>query len=219
MAPRRAPRAALLVPLLLVALVAGSCGSDDATAPDAPVAEATLAGVVREPPLEVGGVSLPDATQGGAPMQMRADDGEVLLVYFGYTSCPDVCPMTMSDIDVALDDLDDGLADRVTVAMVTVDPERDRGDLLDRYLGHFFDRSAALRTEDPDELAAAAKAFGVQYEVEDHAPGEAVYDVAHSAITYVVDDTGTVVVEWPFGFASEHMAADLTTLLTPQERA
>lgn len=216
MSPLRTPRAALLLPLLLVALLAASCGSDDAAGPAEPTG-ASLAGVVREPPLEVGAVSLPDASRGGAPTQMRADDGEVLLVYFGYTSCPDVCPMTMSDIDVALDGLADGLADRVTVAMVTVDPARDRGDILDRYLGHFFDHSAPLRTEDPGELAAAAEAFGVQYEVEDHAPGEAVYDVAHSAITYVVDDTGTVVVEWPFGFESEHMTADLTTLLSPQE--
>ena len=209
---------ALVLLLPFVALLAASCGSDDETpVAGGTAATASLAGVVREPPLEVGEVSLPDASRGGTPMAMRADDGEVLLVYFGYTSCPDVCPMTMSDIDVALDDLDAGLADEVTVAMVTVDPERDRGDLLERYLDHFFDRSAALRTEDPDELAAAAQAFGVQYEVEDHAPGEAVYDVAHSAITYVVDDTGTVVVEWPFGFESEHMTADLTTLLTPQE--
>lgn len=210
---------ALVLLLPFVALLAVACGSDERDAPDAgSAAAATLTGVVREPPLDVGDVSLPDASRDGAPMPMRADAGEVLLVYFGYTSCPDVCPMTMSDIDVALDDLEPDLADRVTVAMVTVDPERDRGDLLDRYLDHFFDRSAALRTEDPDELAAAARAFGVQYEVEDHAPGDAVYDVAHSAITYVVDDTGTVVVEWPFGFESQHMTADLTTLLTPQER-
>ena len=56
----------------------------------------------------------------------------------------------------------------------------------------------------------------MQWEVEEHEPGEA-YEVAHTAVTYVVDDTGTVVVEWPFGLDSESMAADLRTLL--EERA
>jgi len=173
---------------------------------------------VREPPLEVGEVVLLDVASEGAPMAMRAAAGELLLVYFGYTSCPDVCPMTMSDIRVAIEDLDAELARRVTVAMATVDPERDQPDTLTGYLGHFFDRSAALRSEDAGALAAAARAFGVQYEVQDHVPGAAIYDVAHSAFTYVVDDTGTVVVEWPFGFESSHMTADLTTLLTEEER-
>ena len=214
MTPLRAPRSAHLRSLLFVAgLVVAACGSESGTSAGlAPTP--SLAGVVREPALEVATVTLPDVADGGAPLAMQAADDELLLVYFGYTSCPDVCPMTMSDISVALDDLDDGLADRVTVAMATVDPERDQPETLTGYLGHFFERTAALRTEDPEALDDAARAFGVQYEVEDHEPGEATYDVAHSAITYVVDDTGTVVVEWPFGFESEHMTTDLTTLLT-----
>jgi protein SCO1/2 len=96
--------------------------------------------------------------------------------------------------------------------MVTVDPERDTAAVLDGYLDHFFDDGVALRTDDPDELSAAADAFGVQFEVEDHVAGDA-YDVAHTAMTYVVDDTGAVVVEWPFGFETESMTSDLTTLL------
>lgn len=211
----RRPRSVALL-LLLVASVAAGCGSDGTDGPASLAPTTTLAGVVRAPLLEVADVSLPEAVS-GTPMAMQADVGELLVVYFGYTSCPDVCPMTMSDLRVALEDLPDGLADRVTVAMVTVDPERDQPDVLGSYLGHFFDRTAPLRTEDPDELAAAAKAFGVQYEVEAHAPGDATYDVGHSAITYVVDDTGTVRVEWPFGFESEHMTTDLTALLTPPE--
>ena len=96
--------------------------------------------------------------------------------------------------------------------MASVDPERDTGEVVAGYLDHFFDRSLALRTDDPDTLAAAADAFGVQWEIEEHAPGEP-YDVAHSAVTYVVDDDGTVVVEWPFGFDSEAMTSDLRILL------
>lgn len=204
--------AAVVALVLALGLAAGCGDGDDATAGDD--GALALAGVVRTPALDVSAVELPDASgPEPVPTLMKADDGEVLLVYFGYTSCPDICPTTLSDISVALGDLPDELADRVTVGMVTVDPERDTAEVLSGYLGHFFDRSMALRTEDPDALAAAASAFGVRYEVADHEPGADVYEVSHSAVTYVVDDTGTVVVEWPFGFESTDMAADLTAVL------
>lgn len=198
---------------MLVALAAAvaACGDDpgETAASQAP----ELAGVVRSPSLEVAEVTMPDAEADGEVVTMKADPGELLLVYFGYTSCPDICPTTMSDISVALGDLPAAEADRVTVAMVTVDPERDTGEVLGGYLDSFFDRRLALRTEDPDQLEAATEAFGVRFEVEDHGPEDRTYDVAHSAVTYVVDDTGTVAVEWPFGFDSRDMTSDLTTLL------
>lgn len=184
-----------------------ACGDAGETA-----TEPTLGGAVRIPALEVGATTLPDVSSGGAPMAMRAPDGELLLVYFGYTSCPDVCPTTMSDLRIAIEALPPAQAERVAVAMVTVDPERDTDEMLARYLSSFFDRSHALRTDDPEALAAAAEAFTVQWQIEEHEPGEP-YAVAHTATTFVVDDSGTVAVEWPFGFESEDMTADLTTLL------
>jgi protein SCO1/2 len=203
----------MLVLALLLATSLSACGSDSRGGAGGP----SLAGVVREPALQVGGVSLPNASDSGAPMHMRAPQGELLLVYFGYTSCPDICPTTLSDISVAVGDLPAELAERIRMVMVTVDPEVDTAEVLTGYLGHFLDRSAALRTDDPEQLEDAAEAFGVQYEVEEHEPGEP-HDVAHSAITYVVDDTGTVVVEWTFGFESSDMTNDLKTLLTEEKR-
>ena len=174
-----------------------------------------LAGAVRTPPLSVASVALPDAGNDDAPVIMKAPPGELYLVYFGYTNCPDVCPTTMSDISVALDGLGEEKAGKVTVAMVTVDPDRDTSHLLTSYLAHFFDRSIALRTTDPAQLTAATNAFGVSFELGEHSPGEA-YNVAHTAVTYVVDDTGTVVVEWPFGFDTDDMTSDLSTLLNKE---
>ncbi len=193
--------------LALSAAVGVGCSSDDTQ---------TLQGVVRNPPLAVATISLPDARNDHAPTPMKAPSGELLLVYFGYTSCPDVCPTTLSDISVALQDLAEPQSSRVTVAMTTVDPERDTDQVLIGYLDHFFDRSLALRTTENSELDAATRAFGVQFEVEDHAAGDS-YDVAHTAVTYVVDDTGTVVVEWPFGMDSRDMTSDLTTLLDKEQ--
>jgi protein SCO1/2 len=206
---RTLTRLTVLACLTVAGVVLAACGSGD----DRPVSAGQLAGVVRDPAVRVADVTLPDID--GTPRSLRADRGELRLVYFGYTSCPDVCPTTMSDIKVALGDLPEDQARRVSVTMVTVDPERDTPEVLTDYLDHFFDRFTALRTEDPGELRAAAKAFGVQYEVEEHEPG-ASYEVAHSALTYVVDDTGTVVVEWPFGFESTDMANDLQYLLTKE---
>ena len=201
----------LVVAVLAVGLLAGCGDGDDATGDDGAL---ELAGVVRTPALDVSAVELPNASEPEpVPTPMKADDGEVLLVYFGYTSCPDICPTTLSDISVALGDLPADQAERVTVGMVTVDPERDSAEVLSGYLGHFFEQSMALRTEDPEALATAASAFGVRFEVADHEPGADAYEVSHSAVTYVVDDTGTVVVEWPFGFESTDMAADLTAIL------
>lgn len=62
--------------------------------------------------------------------------------------------------------------------MVTVDPDRDSGEVLDAYLGHFFERTVSLRTEDPAELLDATNAFGVQFEVADHQAGDDAYEVS-----------------------------------------
>lgn len=195
----------LLTVVVVGAIIAASCGGSSAT----------LAGAVREPALEVSNVTLPVASS-GADFQFQADPGEILLVYFGYTFCPDICPTTMSDMSIAINDLDPDDAERVTAVFVTVDPERDDAAVLDEYLGSFFENNVALRTEDPEALQSAASVFGVQYQVEDHEPGDTDYDVAHSAVTYVVDDTGTVAVEWPFGFEIENMAADMQIVLTKE---
>lgn len=187
-----------------VALLA-ACGGDSPR----------LAGAVRTPPLTVGGLSVPQTDLSGTRTEgeLVPPAGELLLVNFGYTFCPDVCPTTMNDISVALSDLADDQAERVTVAMISVDPERDTEAVLTDYLGHFFDDAIAISISDPEVLAAAGSTFGAQWQIAEHEPGDEYYDVAHTAVTYVVDDTGTVVVEWPFGFTIDSMSSDLSTLL------
>lgn len=193
----------------LLGIGAAACGDDSG--------HAELAGVVRDPALDVASVRIP-AAEDGSPVAMVAESDELLVVYFGYTSCPDICPTTLNDLSIAVSDLADDVAERVTVAFATVDPDRDTAEVLDGYLHSFFDDGLALRAEDPRQLAAATEAFGVQFEVADHQPGDLSYEVAHTAVTYVVDDTGKVVVEWPFGFATDDIAADLRTLLNEESR-
>ncbi|GIU86694.1 MAG: electron transporter SenC [Acidimicrobiia bacterium] len=200
------------------ALLAAGCGAGGGG--DGDGEDGSLQGVRRDPPLEVAQVTLPDATAGGEEFTTTAGDGGLLLVYFGYTSCPDICPTTMSDLARAIEELPAHLARRVEVAMVTVDPERDTAEVLDGYLAHFFEdtRRHALRTDDTGRLEAAKRAFGVRAQVEAHDPGDDDYDVSHTAVTYAVDDSGRVVVEWPFGTTPDAIRSDLETLLEEADR-
>lgn len=171
-----------------------------------------LPGIARTPPLEASGLEFVDYAldDTGEVRDLVPAEGEVTLAYFGFLSCPDVCPTTMADIRSALARLDPEVAERVTVSFVTVDPERDTGSDVRDYLGLFFDEQAAnvaaLRADAGTDIDDAAAQLGVTYQVADHPPGDERYDVAHSAITYVIDDTATVVRELPFGATAEEFA-------------
>lgn len=195
----------LMVAATFVLLVAG-CGADT---------PATLSGYELSPAPVVADLALPDASRDGAPFTMQADDGHLLLVYFGYLSCPDVCPTSLNEVRKAMNTLGDD-ARRVDLAMVTVDPGRDTGENLTLYVQGFVDGSHALRTDDPDQLLATAAAFGASYRVAENAEGEV--EVSHSASIYAVDDTGTIVLTWPYGLESDAIAADISILLERLDR-
>lgn len=167
-------------------------------------------GIVRDPAPQVGSVVLGDASNGGEPFSMQADEGELLVVYFGYTACPDICPTTLADFRSAVRRLDEERAEAIDVAMVTVDPMRDDAERLTSYVQSFFAGSHALRTEDAGVLRSAADAFGADYEVV--IEGDNI-KVAHTAFLYAIDDVGRIQLQWPFGATSEDMANDLEYLL------
>ena len=141
----------------------------------------------------------------------QAKQGKLLFVAFGYTNCPDVCPTTLSDMKKAKAKLGaDG--DKVDMAFVTIDPERDTPDVIVPYLGSFAKSGGhPIRTTDADALAKAKDAFDVKSSVTKKPDGEV--EVTHSARSFIVDDTGKVVVEWNFGTGSDGMAHDLAILL------
>jgi protein SCO1/2 len=199
-------RAAWAEAFLCLLAVACGGGDDDATG---------LKGIVRDDPLVVAEVSIPEETdlaQGEepTPFTFAARPGELLVVYFGYTNCPDLCPTTMTALKQAKARLDPDEADRVDLAMVTVDPERDTGEILSLYLSSFSDRYHALRTEDSEQLVEVEEAFLASSTVSTLSDGTV--EVSHTAAAYVVDDRGVVVVEWPFGVTPEVMADDLAYL-------
>ena len=153
----------------------------------------------------------PDLSNHGAEFALRADTGKILVVYFGYTNCPDFCPNTMTNVKLARQQLDDPA--KLEMAMVTVDPARDLGTLAS-YVTGFIPDAHALGTADDTELAQAASAFGVSYEVSTDSSGAE--EVAHTTLLYAVDDTGHVVLAWPFGVSIDDLAADIDQLLDQQ---
>jgi protein SCO1 len=115
--------------------------------------------------------------------------GKVILLYFGYTFCPDVCPTTLLNLTVVLKKLGP-LADNVRVLFVTVDPNRDTADVLNQFTSSFAPQTVGLRGT-ADQLAALARRYRVAYSVEpatkDHA-----YEVTHGSGVYVFDRSGDV---------------------------
>lgn len=187
-----------VVGLVVLALLSVAC------------AEPELSGFVREPTPVVADVTLPDVSAGGEAFEFRAEPGGILLVYFGFTSCPDICPTTLADTRTALSRIGEG-AERVDFALATVDPGRDTEEVVTRYVQSFLPGAHALRTEDDATLRAAAEPFGASYEVTTNEAGD--IEVVHSGSLYAVDDEGQLLVTWPFGTSIEDLSRDLEILL------
>lgn len=130
--------------------------------------------------------SLTDASDGKA---VTADDfrGKVVLLYFGYTYCPDICPTTLAHVAQMLTPIDSSAKD-VRVLFITVDPARDDLKTLKDYTANFGPEFVGLRGS-PDELATLAKRYRVAYSVKPD-PDPAKYVVSHSSALYAFDGDG-----------------------------
>jgi protein SCO1/2 len=180
-----------------VTITLAACGSESRE----------MAGAPLEPVPQVGAISLPDLTNGGSEFALRAAPEGLLLVYFGYTNCPDFCPTTLSNVKLARQQLDD--PERIDLAMVTVDPGRDL-PVLAAYVTGFLPEAHALGTDDPEALAAAAAPFQVAYDVRE-VDGE--IQVGHTTALYAVDDGGRMVLRWRPDVTIDALAADFEQLL------
>ncbi|HLB98036.1 MAG TPA: SCO family protein [Acetobacteraceae bacterium] len=114
--------------------------------------------------------------------------GKYLLVYFGYTYCPDVCPTTLNAVADALDKLGSS-ADRLQPLFITVDPRRDTPQVIKQYTADFSPRLLGL-TGTPAEIAAVAKEYHVYYAEDRTGPGPNDYSMDHSSILYLMGPDG-----------------------------
>lgn len=157
------------------------------------------------------GRSLALTDHNGRAVTLETFTGKLVVLFFGYTHCPDVCPTTLSDMAEALKLMSLEAAAKVQVLFVTVDPERDTAEVLRAYVPYFHPDFLGLRGS-PAEVALAAKNFRVVYRrhVE---PGAIDYLVDHSAGSYVLDGKGRPRLYLPYAHPAEAIAQDLLTLL------
>jgi protein SCO1/2 len=137
--------------------------------------------------------------------------GKLVVLFFGYTHCPDVCPTTLSDMAQALKLLSPEEAARVQVLFVSVDPERDTPEVLKAYVPYFHPAFLGLYGT-PEEVARAAREFRITYRKHTE-PGATDYLVDHTAGSYVLDTAGRLRLFLPFAHTPEDIAHDLKALL------
>lgn len=136
--------------------------------------------------------------------------GKVVVVFFGFTQCPDVCPTAMQELADVKKMLGPD-ADRLQGIFITVDPERDQAEMLKAYMGNFDPAFLALRPT-PQELPTLAKNFKVYYKkIEGKTPTS--YSIDHSAGSYLYDPAGKLRLYARHASGASMMAEDIRTLL------
>ena len=155
------------------------------------------------------GFALTDHT--GKPRTLADFKGKAVVVFFGYTQCPDVCPTTMAEMASVMQKLGP-LADQVQVLFITLDPERDTQELLANYVPAFDKRFLGLRGT-PEQTAKTAKEFKVFYsKVPGTDPGS--YTIDHTAGSYVFDRDGRLRLFIRHGQGPDPIVHDLRQLLS-----
>lgn len=146
----------------------------------------------------------------GRPRTLKDFRGKAVVVFFGYTHCPDVCPTTLSEIAEAKRLLGPDGA-KVQGVFVTVDPQRDTPEMLKAYMANFGPDFVALHGT-PEQLAAVAKEYKIYYKKVDGKTPDS-YTMDHSAGSYVYDPQGRVRLYTRYGTGPEALASDLKVLL------
>lgn len=206
----RARRFWLAAVLLLAgALLIGGCGNSPAalTIRDE---QQEYRGTPIEPPKPLTDFSLPSST--GATLGLDDLRGKVVLLYFGYTFCPDMCPMTLSEFARVKRDLGDQ-ADQVAFVMISVDSERDTPEVLARYMTAFDPDFIGL-TGDERTLRQIGPDFGLYYEKRTVEGTSANYLVDHTTPSYLIDQEGRLRMVYSHGTPPEVISAEIQRMLT-----
>lgn len=145
------------------------------------------------------------------PVNLHDFRGKTVLLYFGYTYCPDVCPATLAELKQMMSHLGDDSQD-VQVLMISVDPGRDKPEALQEYVTHFHPSFIGLTGQTEDEVLAVTTPLGVYYEKHEGSTASG-YLIDHTATLSVIDKKGYLRLVYPFGVSGEDIAADLAYFL------
>jgi len=147
----------------------------------------------------------------GNPVSDKDFRGKYMLVYFGYTTCPDVCPTTLNAVADAVDKLG-AKASEVRPLFITVDPKRDTPAVVKQYTASFGPAITGL-TGTPQEIATVAKEYRVYYAEHRTGPGPNDYSMDHSSVLYLMDPKGGFVAPVRADSSGDEIAADLKKLM------
>ncbi len=202
-APKASPRFILAAALLAGFVILGAGAFLGLALQDSPrgVASSVLGSAIGGP------FDLVD--QNGNKVANTDLEGKWLLVYFGYTHCPDACPTALNDIALALDDLGPKRGE-VRPVFITVDPERDTPQVLKDYVAS-FDAPILALTGTPEEIARAAKSYRVYYAKHPEPGGD--YSMDHSSVIYVMDPKGRFTASFTHQSTPQEIAERLKKLL------
>jgi protein SCO1 len=163
--------------------------------------------VLQEPKLAAEIVLRSDS----GPVRLSDYRGGITLVYFGYTSCPDVCPTSLANLKLTLENLSPEEAEQVQVIFVSVDPGRDTPAKLGQYV-KLFDSDFIGATGTRQEIDLITRAFNAYYKI-NSSGSDKNYSVDHAGFITVIDRNGYIIMNWPHGTPPSEMSTDLQYLL------
>lgn len=165
-------------------------------------------GTVINPPLPVTDFSLQTANE--EVFRLSEQKGKIVLLFFGYTSCPDVCPVTLATFKQVNDNLGED-AQKVRFVMITADPDRDTPDKVAEYAARFNPEFIGL-SGDMTALASIWKELGVFVEKQE-SDSAAGYLVSHTASVFVLNQSGSLFMTFPYGTTATEIADDIRQIL------
>lgn len=168
----------------------------------------TYQGSLIDPPVEAAEFELTD--HNGDLFRLSDQRGKVVLIFFGYTHCPDVCPVTLSEFRQIKSKLGDQ-SEKVEYVFITVDPERDTWESLGAYLENFDPTFIGL-SGTREELQQVWQDYGV-YQAKQESGSSAGYLVDHTARVYAIDINGNWRLTYPFGMEPEKIYQDVRHLI------
>ena len=162
-------------------------------------------------PISIGGpFTLEDGT--GKLVTDQSFRGKYMLVYFGYTFCPDVCPTTLTAVSDAMDKLGTNTASHIQPLFITVDPKRDTPPVVAQYAAAFGPRIQGL-TGTAEQIAQVAKEYRVYYAEHRTGPGPGDYSMDHSSVLYLMGPDGGFVAPVRADQSGDEIAANLKKLM------
>ena len=160
------------------------------------------------------------AGPGGGDFSLQSADGavsledyrgKVVVLYFGYTFCPDICPTSLSLLSVTLNELSADELQQVQALFVSVDPQRDSLEHLKTYAGYFH-KNIIGATGSRAQIDAAVKMYGAGYNI-DKSDSEADYSVDHTSYTYIIDKSGKLRFTLAHGASADEISKSIRSLL------